>query len=115
MSDSDIATAEDLIALTFDPIPDAKAPTRDDWMRWAEDDHQTLTVAMSTLRFGNTHLAEILGKRGTPEVWAGMLDSLAEIEKAHRAIAEEVERIYLRVLVAMHQAFPDEALAEDRS
>ena len=41
-----------------------------------------------------------------------MLDSLMEMEKAHGAIVKEVERIYARVLIAMHQAFPDEALAE---
>jgi hypothetical protein len=38
-----------------------------------------------------------------------MLDYLMETEKAHRAIVETLEMIHVRVLAAMHQAFPDEA------
>jgi hypothetical protein len=115
VSDSDIATAEDLIALTFDPIPDAKAPSRDDWMRWAQDDHQTLTVAMATLRHSNTELAEIVGKQGQFETWGAMLDSLFEMEKAHGAVVEEIERIKTRLLIAIHQAYPDAAALSEKA
>jgi hypothetical protein len=83
---SKTATAEDYIALTFEGVPDAEAPSRDDWMRRTKDDHRTLTKAMSTLRYSSAELAEIIRKEGQFEVFGALMDSLIEMNESHSAL-----------------------------
>ena len=65
---SEIATAQDYIALNFEGVPDVKAPSRADWMGQAKDDHKTLTKAMSLLQYSSAELAEIIKEDGQFEI-----------------------------------------------
>ena len=103
------ATAQDYIAQTFEGAPDAKAPSRDDWMRRAKADHRTLTKAMSTLRYSSPAFAEIIKEDGQFEIWGAVLDSLIEMKELHSDLIGRLETLSTRLLIAIHQAYPDAA------
>ena len=109
---SEIATAQDYIALNFEGVPDVKAPSRADWMGQAKDDHKTLTKAMSLLQYSSAELSEIIRKGDGLEEFGALMDSLLEMQESHSALIGRLETLGTRLLIALHQAYPDASRIE---
>ncbi len=103
------ATVENYIEVTFDGVLDAEVPDRDGWMRTAEADYDRMVEGIDSLRYSNTELAKIIGEQGQSEVWGALLDSLLEMDRAHRELVDDLDTIQGRILAAFHQAYPQEA------
>ncbi len=112
MTETDrLATPEDLLAMTFEPMPGVEIPSRKLWIEHAEHNHVSLALGLGTLRFSNTELAKIIRDYEDQDHLVKLYESLEEIEKFHECILKDLDIIKTRLLVAMHQAFPDEAVA----
>ena len=103
------ATAEDYINASFEGVQGAGAPDRDEWMRTAEEDYNRVAEGIAILRHSSKELAKIVGESGQFEVWGALLDYLINMKQEHRGTADNLETITTRLLVAIHQAYPQEA------
>ena len=109
---SEKATGENYLAATFEGVPDVKAPSRTDWMKQAKDDHKTLTKAMSLLQYSSAELGEIIRKKDEFEEFGALMNSLLGMQESHSDLIGRLETLQTRLLVAIHQAYPDQARVE---
>ncbi len=105
---SEVATAEDLRAFTFEAMSDVKIPDAKAWMERAATHRQVLGIGWGTLRCSSAELAQIMRDHEADCDWCDLYESLTGIEGFYKAVLEDIGVMTARLMVAMCQAFPDE-------